>query len=73
MGAGEQVPRLHDLRATAIAWMLSAGVNVVAAARHAGHDPQVLMSIYASELDEATRHRAVEGALEGIYGSAISA
>ena len=50
MGAGEQVPRLHDLRATAIAWMLSAGVNVVAAARHAGHDPQVLLTHYAAAM-----------------------
>ena len=48
MVAVEQVPRPDDLRATAIALMLSAGVTVRAAARRAGYDPQVLPAYYAA-------------------------
>lgn len=54
MVAGEQVPRLHDLRAKAIAWMLSAGVTVMATARHADYDPQVLPHWAAMRLTEVS-------------------
>ena len=63
------MPRLHDLRATAIAWTLSAGVNVIAAARHAGHDPQVLLTHYAAAMP--TEVPGVAIALESVTAPGV--
>jgi integrase len=62
-------PTLHSLRHSLGSALLAAGVPIPEVAAHLGHSPQVLMMVYAGELDaEARRHRVV-AATSDLYGA----
>jgi integrase len=50
--------RFHDLRHAAARYLLDRGIPVNVVARQLGHDPRVLLSTYAHEVDEASRRAA---------------
>lgn len=58
---------LHGLRHSHGSALLLAGMPVTQVAAGLGHDPQVLMSIYAGELDSARRQRAMADVAQSIY------
>lgn len=46
-------PTIHDLRHAHASWLLAAGIPVLTVADRLGHDPAVLLRIYAHLLDQA--------------------
>jgi integrase len=60
--------RFHDLRHAAASYLLDRGIPVNVVARQLGHDPRVLLTTYAHEVDEASR-RAADVMAEVGYGA----
>lgn len=59
---------LHGLRHSHGSALLQAGMSEIEVAAHLGHNPQVLLTIYARDLDEVRRHQRLAATVERLYG-----
>lgn len=65
------VPRIHDLRHAHGTWLLEAGQPVSRVAQRLGHDPAMLLRVYAHVMDSgaAETATAVGGMFEGVQAA----